>query len=546
MKNWLYDGLMPKTRNNGQSVFLSTSDGSQLTYQQLEHSTAQAANALLSLGVQPDDRIAVQIDKSVDGIIIYLAALRVGAVFLPLNTAYVTAELDYFLTNATPVIFICDPNKVPSLNDLLSVSELNLMTLNSKGQGSWKDLVELQSNSFANIERNADDLAAILYTSGTTGVSKGAMLSHDNLLSNAKALTNYWHYKSSDVLLHALPIYHTHGLFVAINVTLLATASIIYLERFDTKTICQQLPNATVLMGVPTFYTRLLQYEKFNAITCTNMRLFISGSAPLLAEDHQRFKALTGKVILERYGMTETNMNTSNPYQAERRAGTVGLPLPSVEIRIIDQKTGHQCEADEIGMIEVKGPNVFKGYWKMPKKTAEEFTDDGYFVTGDLGLVDSDGYMSIVGREKDLIITGGLNVYPKDVELIINQCKGVIESAVIGIADPDYGEKVVAVIVSEVNFKIEESDSNNDKLSNEKSLNKKLSNEKLFNQKSPNEKSSNEKSPNEKLSNEIRLALEKNLAKYKHPKQLIYVNYLPRNTMGKVQKNKLRESYSIK
>jgi len=496
MRNWLFDSLLPTTLKNKTFLYQSNQ---KISYQALEHATAKFANALLALGLQPDDRVAVQIDKCSDALVLYLATIRAGGVFLPLNTAYVSSEVEYFLSNATPHIFICDPERESELSEVITDTEIQLFTLNADGDGSWRRHCVGQSKSFINVPRDADDMAAILYTSGTTGRSKGAVLTHNNLLSNAQALARYWQYQSSDILLHALPVYHTHGLFVAVNVTLVSAASMIFLKKFNVDEVIQTLPRSTVMMGVPTFYSRLLASGSLNTELCKGMRLFISGSAPLLAEEHQRFELVTGHLILERYGMTETNMNTSNPYHQERRAGTVGLPLPDVEVRITDQQSGVLKAYNETGMIEVKGPNVFKEYWKMPEKTAEEFTEDGFFITGDLGVQSADGYISIVGRQKDLIISGGLNVYPKDVEQVINECDCVVESAVIGIADADFGEAVIAVIVCHA--VIDEQDINN--------------------------------------------SIRKNLASYKRPKQLHFVDALPRNTMGKVQKNLLRETYTV-
>jgi len=499
MINWLFDHLFSSELTTDDTPFLFQSDGQSINYVELEHVTAKFANALVALGLKPDDRVTVQIEKCSDALIIYLATIRAGGVFLPLNTAYVGSEVSYFLSDARPRIFICDPQREAELSEVITDSYTQLFTLNDEGKGSWITFCQEQQNSFKNIPRTADDMAAILYTSGTTGRSKGAVLTHNNLLSNAKALAKYWHYQSSDILLHALPVYHTHGLFVAVNITLITGAAMIFLKQFNVEDVLQYLPKATVMMGVPTFYTRLLSDDKLNEQLCSNMRLFISGSAPLLAEDHQRFVSRTGHVILERYGMTETNMNTSNPYEGERKAGTVGLPLPGVEIRIVDQQTGNNKDFNETGMIEVKGPNVFQAYWQMPDKTAEEFTDDGFFITGDLGVRDFQGYISIVGREKDLIISGGLNVYPKDVEQVINDCSCVSESAVIGIPDADLGEAVTAIVVC-----------------NAETFDKQL----------------------------IISTIKKNLAGFKRPKQLFFVDKLPRNAMGKVQKNHLREIYS--
>jgi malonyl-CoA/methylmalonyl-CoA synthetase len=347
--------------------------------------------------------------------------------------------------------------------------------------------------------RGNDDLAAILYTSGTTGRSKGAMLSHDNLASNSLTLVDYWRFTDKDVLIHALPIYHTHGLFVASNVTLFARASMIFLPKLDPELIIKLMPRSTVLMGVPTFYTRLLQSPNLTKETTSHMRLFISGSAPLLADTHREWSARTGHAVLERYGMTETNMNTSNPYDGERVPGAVGFPLPGVSARVVDPETGKQLAADEIGMIEVKGPNVFKGYWRMPEKTKSEFRDDGFFITGDLGKIDAKGYVHIVGRGKDLVISGGFNVYPKEIESEIDAIDGVVESAVIGLPHADFGEGVTAVVVPQKGAKLDEA--------------------------------------------AILHALDGRLAKFKMPKRVLFEDDLPRNTMGKVQKNVLRDKY---
>lgn len=372
-------------------------------------------------------------------------------------------------------------------------------TLGSNGEGSLTELAAQQPTDFDAVARGPDDLAAILYTSGTTGRSKGAMLSHENLASNARVLVEQWRFTGDDVLIHALPIFHTHGLFVATNVTLMAGASMLFEQKFDGARIVSLLPRATVLMGVPTFYTRLLQQDGLDVQAAKNIRLFVSGSAPLLAETHKAWRERTGHDILERYGMTETNMNTSNPYEGERRAGTVGFPLPGVSLRIADPDSGDALGQGEVGMIEVKGPNVFSGYWRMPEKTKAEFRKDGFFITGDLGIIDADGYVHIVGRGKDLIISGGYNIYPKEIESEIDAVAGVLESAVIGIAHPDFGEGVTAVVV---------------------------------------------RAPASQITGaEIVGAIADQLAKYKHPKQVIFVDELPRNTMGKVQKNLLRETY---
>jgi len=481
-------------------VFLESPGGEHMTYADVLTASADFAAALVALGVEPGDRVAAQVEKSPQALMLYLGAVRAGAVFLPLNTAYTTAEIDYFLGDAEPKVFVCDPGKRDALaatNAKAKVAALE--TLGPDGRGTMAERASAEHGQFADVARDPQDLAAILYTSGTTGRSKGAMLTHDNLASNAEVLVESWRFNASDVLLHALPIYHTHGLFVASNVILFSGASMIFMARFDADEMMRQMPRATAMMGVPTFFTRLLQHEGLGVETTRHMRLFVSGSAPLLAETHREWQARTGHMILERYGMTETNMNTSNPYDGERRGGTVGFPLPGVDLRIVDPETGKPQEKDAIGIIEVKGPNIFKGYWRNPEKTAAEFTDDGFFITGDLGKIDADGYVHIVGRGKDLIISGGFNVYPKEVETEIDQLAGVVESAVVGVPHPDFGEGVTAIVVLQRGARLDEKT--------------------------------------------VQSTLEDRLAKFKLPKRVIFVEELPRNAMGKVQKNVLRDSY---
>lgn len=496
MKNHLFDGLLGNTIPN--AAFATLHDGRQYTYEAALAMSGRLANALIACGVQTGDRVAVQAPKSLEAAMLYIACVRAGAIFLPLNTAYTPDEVDYFLNDAGARLFVCAPETKASLEAVAEKSGCRIETLGvAEGDpGSLIDLAKTKKSDFENVEREADDLAAILYTSGTTGRSKGAMLSHENLLSNATELTQLWRFTSSDALLHALPIFHTHGLFVALNVVMKSGASMIFLPGFNVDDVLANLPKATTMMGVPTFYTRLLGDNRFTGALVDHMRLFISGSAPLLAETHIQFERATGKRILERYGMTETNMNTSNPYEGERRAGTVGFPLPGTSLRIADPETGRELGQGEIGVIEVKGKNVFSGYWKMPEKTAEEFRTDGFFITGDLGRLDEDGYVHIVGRSKDLIISGGYNIYPKEVELILDDQPGVLESAVIGVPHPDFGEGVVAVVVPDgADFDAEKT------LANIKPL----------------------------------------IARFKQPKQIVVVDALPRNTMGKVQKKALRE-----
>ncbi len=466
-----------------------------LTYGELFDGAEQIAAVLDASGLQPGDRVAVQVDKSIEAVQLYLATVMAGGVFLPLNPAYTKAEIAYFLTDATPVIVVCDPNRQTEISKISGASEL--LTLGKDSDGSLMDLAYECAPGFQSVTRASDDLAAILYTSGTTGKSKGAMLSHGNLASNSETLCDAWRFSQDDVLIHALPIFHTHGLFVATNVALLAGASVHFLPGFDTDAIIEAMPTSTALMGVPTFYTRLLEHPGLTPETVSNMRLFISGSAPLLVDTHEKWEARTGHRILERYGMTETNMNTSNPYDGERRAGTVGLPLPDVELRITND--GADVAQGEIGLIEVRGPNVFTGYWKMPEKTAEELRPDGWFITGDQGCRDADGYVTIVGREKDMVITGGFNVYPKEVEALIDEIRGVKESAVIGVPHPDFGEGVVAIVIRDDDTVTEAG---------------------------------------------IADALAHSLARYKQPKKTLFLPELPRNTMGKVQKKALREQYA--
>ena len=483
-----------------EATAIETPGGTLITHAGLIARSGRMANALASLGVAPGDRVAVQVEKSVEAIILYLAVVRAGAVFLPLNTAYTPAEVEYFLTDAEPRIFVCDPARAEALGPAAEKAGARVLTLDAAGQGSLTEAAEDAAEDFATVPRNDDDLAALLYTSGTTGRSKGAMLSHGNLVSNALALVDAWRFTARDVLIHALPIFHTHGLFVATNVVLLSGGSMIFLPKFDPDRIFEAMGRATVLMGVPTFYVRLLGDARLDAGATRNMRLFISGSAPLLADTHRAWQARTGHAILERYGMTETNINSSNPYQGERIAGTVGLPLPGVEILVTDPETGTELPRGEIGMIEVRGPNVFQGYWRMPEKTAAELRPNGFFITGDLGRFDERGYLQIVGRGKDLIITGGFNVYPKEVESEIDALPGVTESAVIGLPHPDFGEGVTAVVVPSGTPALTEA--------------------------------------------AILTPLESRLAKFKLPKRVVFLDELPRNTMGKVQKNLLRDRFA--
>jgi malonyl-CoA/methylmalonyl-CoA synthetase len=481
-------------------LFLETGEGARYSYADLIVRSGAYAAALTAAGVKPGDRVAVQAEKSPEFLFLYLGAVRAGAVFLPLNTAYTPTEIAYFLGDAEPALFVCDPAKHEALAPVARDAGVPVVhTLDAKGHGTLAEAADAETEAFTDVARGPDDLAAILYTSGTTGRSKGAMLSHENLASNARTLVQAWRFTAEDVLLHALPVFHTHGLFVATNTVLASGGTMLFLGRFDPAQVLALLPRATAMMGVPTFYTRLLKEAGLTPAVTAGIRLFVSGSAPLLAETHRDWQARTGHAILERYGMTETNMNTSNPYAGARVAGTVGPALPGVAVRVVDPETGAVLAADAVGMIEVKGPNVFQGYWRMPEKTAAEFKADGFFVTGDLGKIDPDGYVHIVGRGKDLIITGGYNVYPKEIENEIDALPGVVESAVIGLPHADFGEGVTAVVVGRAGV------------------------------------------PDEAA---ILRTLEGRLARYKCPKRVLFVDELPRNTMGKVQKNLLREAHA--
>ncbi|HEX8512679.1 MAG TPA: malonyl-CoA synthase [Allosphingosinicella sp.] len=483
----LYSLIRSRFPADSRAPFLIEADGAELSYRALDERTGSLAARLAELGVVPGDRVAVQAEKSIEGLLLYLATLRAGAVHLPLNPAYTAAEVRYFVEDSEPALFVGHPGRAGGARRAETLEALVEGALHA---GRSLDIVA----------RAPDDLAAILYTSGTTGRSKGAMLTHSNLASNAETLREAWRFTARDRLLHALPIFHTHGLFVATNVTLLAGGSMIFLPSFDLREITRLLPQSTAMMGVPTFYTRLLSHPAFTRELTRHMRLFVSGSAPLSAETHREFEARTGHSILERYGMTETNMNTSNPYEGSRVPGSVGPPLPGIEIRIADPATGAALQDGEIGAIEIRGPNVCKGYWRMPDKTAEAFREDGYFISGDLGFVDEGGYVRIVGREKDLVITGGLNVYPAEVEAAIEAIPGVAECAVIGVPHLDFGEGVVAVVVAPPGAALQEP--------------------------------------------AILSGLAESLASFKRPKRIFLVDDLPRNAMGKVQKNVLRERYS--
>ncbi|RLJ68339.1 malonate--CoA ligase [Sulfurisoma sediminicola] len=497
-------------------------DGRVWTYGDIERASGRIANLIASLGLRPGDRVAAQVEKSAEALVLYLACLRAGMVFLPLNPAYQRHELEYFLGDAQPGLFVCRPQMRTLADEVAAKAGVaHVLELDDAGHGSLVDAAAPHADAFRTVARQDSDLAAILYTSGTTGRSKGAMLTHGNLGANAKTLHAYWHFRKGDVLLHMLPIFHVHGLFVACHTSLLNGSAMFWEPKFDAKQAMSLLPQATVMMGVPTYYVRLLLEPGFTRETCRSVRLFVSGSAPLLRETFDEFRTRTGHTILERYGMTEGGMFTSNPYDGERRGGTVGFPLPGTEVRIVMQSGIHSDGAGdapqevplgdtavkpgEIGGIQVRGANVFVGYWRMPEKTQEEFTADGFFRTGDMGSWDKDGYIVISGRSKDLIITGGLNVYPKEIEELIDALPGVAESAVIGLPHPDFGEAVTAVVVRQKN------------------------------------------AAGEALSEAgIIAAVKAEFANFKVPKRVFLVDDLPRNAMGKVQKNLLRDEYSGK
>lgn len=479
----------------GNKPFLIAGDAPLLRFADLDRETGRLAARLAALGGKPGDRVVVQVEKSAQAVLLYLAALRAGLIFVPLNPAYTAAELGYFLSDAEPAVVVCRPADREAVQAL--AGSARVVTLGTDGSGTL--LENLPADSAPVVLRGSDDLAAILYTSGTTGRSKGAMLSHGNLYSNAATLKDLWEWRSDDILIHILPIYHVHGLFVALHGALLAGASVLFHTGFDPAAVIADFPRATVLMGVPTHYTRLIDTPGLTRAAARPMRLFISGSAPLLAEAHERFARKTGQRILERYGMTETGMITSNPYDGERVAGTVGFALPKVSVRLRDAQ-GQPVELGEPGILEVRGPNVFKGYWRNPEKTAEEFRDGRWFVTGDVATRDSEGRITLVGRAKDMIIGGGLNIYPREIEEAIDALPGVAESAVIGVSHPDLGEAVVAVVAREPGAALTEAG--------------------------------------------ILEGLVTELARFKQPRRVFIVDALPRNAMGKVQKAALRTEHA--
>ncbi|NML45202.1 malonyl-CoA synthase [Ramlibacter sp. G-1-2-2] len=484
------------------STAIETDTGLAYSWRDLERGTAMIANLLASLQLEEGARIAVQVEKSVEAVMLYLATLQAGYVFLPLNTAYQKAEIEYFVGNAEPAVVVCSPANFGWVSKIaFQAGTRHVFTLGDERNGSLLERAAKHADDFETAARAADDLAAILYTSGTTGRSKGAMLTHGNLLANAQTLKDYWGWREGDVLIHALPIFHVHGLFVALHGALLNGSKMIWFAKFDPKKTIERFHDATIFMGVPTLYVRMLAESRLNPVAARNMRLFVSGSAPLLLETFAAWKERTGHTILERYGMSETVMLTSNPYDeklGERRGGTVGFPLPGVQLRVRDDQ-GNDVPTGEIGGIQVQGPGVFKGYWRMPEKTQEEFTADGFFRTGDVGKVDEHGYVTIVGRSKDLIISGGYNVYPAEIEGYINELPGVAESAVVGVPHPDFGEVGVVIVVPRAGAQVD--------------------------------------------ADQLIATLKSQLANFKIPKRCFVMQELPRNTMGKVQKNVLREQH---
>ncbi len=509
----LYGLLASRFPTDEGSVFLESPDGQVTLYKDVDTVTAQIAQLLIDLGCAPGDRVVVQVEKSHEAVMLYLACLRAGAIYIPLNTAYTVGELDYFLGDATPRVLVCRTDSLKGLKPIADEHGVaKILTMDDDGSGTLMASLDTDIKTIATVttdstvQRSGADIAAILYTSGTTGRSKGAMLSHDNLASNALTLHELWGFVPGDVLLHGLPIYHVHGLFVALHCALLNGSKVWFLPKFDLGDVLTLLPKSTVMMGVPTFYVRLLGDDRFNKSLCASMRLFIAGSAPLLAETFASFEARTGHRILERYGMTEAGMITSNPYDegdgngdGERIAGSVGYALPGVDAQVCDAN-GVEVARGEPGTLEIKGPNVFVGYWENPEKTQAEFRVNGNFITGDVATMATDGRIAIVGRAKDLIISGGFNVYPKEIETEIDDIAGVLESAVIGISHPDFGEGVVAVVVKQSNTEMNEAD--------------------------------------------VIGPLKDRLAKFKQPKKVIFMDALPRNAMGKVQKKELRDTYA--
>ena len=491
MNSSLYASIDRVFENKSGSPCLHT--GSETwKYSQVKSLTRSTAGALHQIGIQPRDRVLAQGGKCPQSLALYLACLQLGVIYVPLNTAYTQREIDYFISDTEPALFVAK-----EASRLSNSYPFPVLSVDDQGIGTFADLVA-QSTPYEHIEElESGDLAAILYTSGTTGRSKGAMLSHGNLVSNAMALIEYWNWQPNDVLLHALPIYHVHGLFVATHCALLTGTQVVWHEKFEVDRVLHDLPNCTVMMGVPTYYSRLLGEDAFNASVVSNMRLFISGSAPLSEQTFKQFQNRTGMQILERYGMSETLMNTSNPVIGNRVPGTVGFPLPGVEIQVVNDE-GEIRPTGEVGGIEVRGPNVFDGYWRMPEKRTTEFRANGFFKTGDMGFLNEESRLTIVGRDKDIVISGGLNIYPAEIESAIDEYDGVVESAVVGAPHPDFGEGLIAVVVAT--------------------------------------------RPIDLLV--LREFLSERLASFKHPKALKQVVELPRNAMGKIQKNSLRDEFA--
>ncbi|GAB5457647.1 MAG: malonyl-CoA synthase [Henriciella sp.] len=495
----VYEALTGHFQQSPERVFLTTTAHEQYTQGDIEADTARLANLLVQLGAKPGDRISVQVEKSVVNWCLYLACLRAGLVYHPLNPAYGQGELSYFLSNAEPFAIICDPNKLALMKPLAEDASIaHVLTLDGHGHGSLIEGADGQPGTFQTVQRKENDTAALLYSSGTTGKPKGIMLSHKNLQTNALALAEAWAMNADDCLFHSLPIFHVHGLFIALGSLMVGGGQVLWAPKFTAQVAKENLPNCTVMMGVPTYYTRLLADPEFGRAHTANMRLFISGSAPLLPETFESFEARTGHTILERYGMTETVITCSNPYSGPRKAGTVGRPLPGIEARIVSTD-GKPVKTNEVGELEVRGESVFTGYWRMPEQTAKDIGEDGFFRTGDQATLDDDGYVSIVGRSKDMVISGGLNIYPKEVEEVLDLHPSVLETAIIGVPHPDFGEAVVAVVVA------------------------------------------NGKQPK---AEEIISLAKAELANFKVPKHVHFIEELPRNTMGKVQKKQLRDALS--
>ena len=491
----LFEDRFPEDQRH---TLLRTPDGRSYSYMEVVDETARIARCFRDMGLQPGNRVTVQVGKSPEAVWLYLACLRAGLIFHPLNPDYQIDELVYFVGNAEPSAIVCDPASEELFNELIKGRDCVVLTLDTAGAGTLNAAIQEMAPEFETVPRQADDTAVLLYSSGTTGLPKGAMLTHGNLAANTQTLVDSWGFSPEDHLLHALPIYHAHGLFVAIGCVLMSGAAMTFLPRFDVDEVLQSLPHATTMMGIPTYYTRLLKDPRFTQDVCANMRLFISGSAPLLPECFHEFEQRTGHRILERYGMTETSMNASNPLEGERRPGSVGPPLPGVELRVVDDND-RPLPPGDVGHLQVRGPNVFKGYWRMRQKTAEEFTEDGFFRTGDEASIDSDGYVTIVGRTKDMVISGGLNVYPREVEIALNACPEISESAVFGAPHPDFGEGVLAAVVA-----------------------------------------TRQDIDTARIIERLRMQL----AAFKVPKQMFVLGELPRNAMGKVQKNALRQQYA--